>query len=97
MRDALRGVCERNDSAGGQNIANSSFVVDAYLTRRRWRRGLGAELQIDRIEGVPRALRTEINIVFLMLGIIVRVELYEGCAGGVEPVVTAALTLISRR
>lgn len=74
-------IYERNDSDRGQNIANSSFVVDAYRTRRR--RGLGAELQIDRIEGVPRALRTEINIVFLMLGIIVRVELYEGCAGGV--------------
>lgn len=78
-------IYDRNDSGdgGGRNIANSSFVVDAYRTRRR--RGLGAELQIDRIEGVPRALRTEINIVFLMLGIIVRVELYEGCAGGVGP------------
>lgn len=55
------------------------FIVATYRTRRR---GLGAELQIDRIEGVPRAVRAEINIVFLMLGIIVRVELYEGCEAG---------------
>jgi len=77
-----------------RNIAKSSFIVDASRTRRR---GLDAELQIDRIEGVPWALRTEINIVFLMLGIIVRVELYEGCAGGAPFVVTAALTLTSER
>lgn len=72
-----------------ENIANSSSVVDAYRTRRQ---SLDAELQIDRIEGVPRAVRTEINIVFLMLGIIVRVKLYEGCASGICSVVTAALT-----
>lgn len=84
-------TCKRDDFSD-RNIANSSFIVDASRTRRR---GLDAELQIDRIEGVPWALRTEINIVFLMLGIIVRVELYEGCAGGVPFVVTAALTLTS--
>lgn len=85
-------IYKYNDS--GRNIANSSFIVDASRTRRG---GLDAELQIDRIEGVPGALRIEINIVFLMLGIIVRVELYEGYAGGVPSVVTAALTLTSKR
>lgn len=34
----------------GRNIAKSSFIVDASRTRRR---GLEAELQIDRIEGAP--------------------------------------------
>ena len=85
-------IYKYNDS--GRNIANSSFIVDASRTRRG---GLDAELQIDWIEGVPGALRIEINIVFLMLGIIVRVELYEGCAGGVPSVVTAALTLTLKR
>lgn len=42
------------DDYAQRNIANSSFVVGSYRTR--WR-GLGAELQIDRIEGVPRALK----------------------------------------
>ena len=78
------------------------FIGDAY--RARWQR-LGAELQIDWIEGVStarrlRAPRGEINIVFLMLGIIVRVELYRGLCAALlgfslrGRLVAAALTLV---
>lgn len=62
-----------------QGVEYYEFIVVPY--RARWQR-LGAELQIDWIEGgSPAAPRAEINIVFLMPGIIVRVELYEGWAG----------------
>lgn len=81
-------IYKYNDS-DGRNITNLSFIVDASRTRRR---GLDAELQIDRIEGVPWALRTEINIVFLMLGIIVRVELYEGAAPAEFPSLSQRLS-----